>query len=122
MEDADGPSDPRAMLDAEGPADTREMQDHHAMIPPGTELTGEFAKTQEEIEAEAAEAAKEAEQSAYVESILNAKAPEEATPWALSVHLEQRIQKLQDEKSKVNAQLDSLEVSSKKLEKRLSSI
>jgi hypothetical protein len=122
MEDAEGPSDPRAMLDAEGQADTREMQDHHAMIPPGTELTGEFAKTQEEIEAEAAEAAKKAEQSAYVESILNAKAPEEATPWALSVHLEQRIQKLQDEKSKVNAQLDSLEVSSKKLEKRLSSI
>jgi hypothetical protein len=122
MEDAEGPSDPRAMLDAEGPADTREMQDHHAMIPPGTELTGEFAKTQEEIEAEAAEATKKAEQSAYVESILNAKAPEEATPWALSVHLEQRIQKLQDEKSKVNAQLDSLEVSSKKLEKRLSSI
>ena len=68
------------------------------------------------------EIAKKAEQSAYVESLLNAKAPDEATPWALSIHLEQRIQKLQDEKSKVNAQLDSLEVSSKKLEKRLSSL
>ena len=98
------------------------LQDHHAMIPPGAELTGELAKNQEQIDAEAAEAAKEAEKSAYVESILNAKAPEEATPWALSVHLEERIQKLQDDKSKVNAQLDSLEVSSKKLEKRLSSL
>ena len=98
------------------------MEDHHAMIPPGAELTGEVAKSQEQIEAEAAEITKKAEQSAYVESILNAKAPDEATPWALSVHLEQRIQKLQDEKSKVNAQLDSLEVSSKKLEKRLSSL
>jgi predicted nuclease with TOPRIM domain len=57
-----------------------------------------------------------------VESLINAKAPEEATPWALSVHLEERIQKLQNEKSRVNAQLDSLEASSKKLEKRLSSI
>jgi hypothetical protein len=122
MEDAEGPSDPRALHDAEGPSDARVMEDHHAMIPPGAELTGELAKSQEQIEAEAAKAAKEAEQSAYVESILNAKAPDEATPWALSVHLEQRIQKLQDEKSKVNAQLDSLEVSSKKLEKRLSSL
>jgi hypothetical protein len=122
MEDAEGPSDPRALHDAEGPVDTREMQYHHAMIAPSSELTGEFAESQEQIEIEAAEAAKEAEQSAYVDSILNAKAPDEATPWALSVHLEQRIQKLQDEKSKVNAQLDSLEVSSKKLEKRLSSI
>jgi hypothetical protein len=122
MEDAEGPSDPRALLDAEGPAEARVMEDHHAMIPPGAELSGEAAKSQEQIEAEAAEVAKKAEQSAYVESILNAKAPDEATPWALSVHLEQRIKKLQDEKSKVNAQLDSLEVSSKKLEKRLSSI
>ena len=125
MEDAEGPSDPRALLDAEGPADKRALQDHHAMIPPGAELSGEITKTQEEIEAaaaEAAEAVKVAEQTEYVESILNAKAPDEATPWALSVHLEQRIQKLQDEKSKVNAQLDSLEVSSKKLEKRLSSL
>jgi hypothetical protein len=122
MEDAEGPSDPRAIHDAEGPSDARVIEDHHAMIPPGAELTGELAKSQEQIEAEAAKAAKEAEQSAYVESILNAKAPDEATPWALSVHLEQRIQKLQDEKSKVNAQLDSLEVSSKKLEKRLSSL
>jgi len=98
------------------------MEDHHAMIPPGAELTGEVAKSQEQIEAEAAEVAKQAEQSAYVESLINAKAPEEATPWALSVHLEERIQKLQNEKSRVNAQLDSLEASSKKLEKRLSSI
>jgi chromosome segregation ATPase len=122
MEDAEGPSDPRALLDADGPAEARVMEDHHAMIPPGAELTGEVAKSQEQIETEAAEVAKKAEQSEYVESILNAKAPDEATPWALSVHLEQRIQKLQDEKSKVNAQLDSLEVSSKQLEKRLSSI
>jgi hypothetical protein len=122
MDDAEGPSDPRALLDAEGPADARVMEDHHAMIPPGAELTGSVVKTQEQIEKEAAEAAKQAEQSAYVESLINAKAPEEATPWALSVHLEERIQKLQNEKSRVNAQLDSLEASSKKLEKRLSSI
>ena len=81
-----------------------------------------MAKSQEQIEKEAAEAAKQAEQSAYVDSLMNSKAPEEATPWALSVHLEERIQKLQNEKSRVNAQLDSLEASSKKLEKRLSSL
>ena len=125
MEDAEGPSDPRALLDAEGPEDARKLADYRALIPPGSELSGEFSATNSSTDAEVvdeATAAKLAEQSKYVESLLNTKAPEEATPWALSVHLEERIQKLQNEKTKVNVQLDNLEASSKQLEKRLSSL
>jgi hypothetical protein len=121
LHNADGPSDARVMEDAEGPSDERVIQDHHEMVPADSELTVEVVDSNEQT-GEEAEIAKLAKQSAYVDSLMNAKAPEEAAPWALSIHLEQRIQKLQDEKSKLNAQLEGLEVSSKKLEKRLSSI
>lgn len=58
-----------------------------------------------------------------VDDILHEKVKEaELTPWALSVHLEQRIAKVNEMREIANARLDALEASSKKLEKRLSSL
>jgi hypothetical protein len=126
LEDAEGPADRRALEDGEGPANRREMKD--ADMPDSEHSLGEheFGSDEHAVSADAAEQAKEIDHRTsdeLVEDILHEKVEEaELTPWALSVHLEQRIAKVNEMREIAKARLEALEASSKKLEKRLSSL
>lgn len=124
--DGDGPSDMREMRDAEGnplvrrsedgegPSDQRKLQDHWADIPEAIGRSPEASATGEhgaENSASAAEAPSEPDRVFMAE--------ENAAPWALSIHLEERIQNLGAMNSKVSAQLDGLEDAVKRLGKRI---
>ena len=50
---------------------------------------------------------------------LTFKVEQDATPWALSIHLEARIASLTESTAKVNEQLGGLEDSIKRLAKRI---
>jgi hypothetical protein len=125
-EDAEGPADARALEDAEGPADRREMKD--ADMPDSEHSLGEheFGGDENAMPADAEAEAEEIDHRTsdeLVEDILHEKvAQAELTPWALSVHLEQRIAKVNEMREIANARLEALEALSKKLEKRLSSL
>lgn len=71
-----------------------------------------------DAEALAAKAAAEAPATLVMPEI---KKEEEAVPWAISIDLEQRIQRLSSATAAVNRELDALEASSKKLAKRMTS-
>jgi hypothetical protein len=143
--DADGMAEPRGMQDAgviaegkhwqdaEGPADGRKLED--AEMSGGEQAPGEHALGSDEVTDEvsdevtgAAKAAAEVEvdhrsQEELVDDIVHHKVQQaELTPWAISVHLEHRISKLNEMTETAKAQLEDLEASSKKLEKRLSSL
>ena len=114
------------MLDAEGPSERRELND--ADMPETEGAPGERALVGEDGLPDAATAA-EAEQldhrssEALVDDIVHEKVEQaELTPWALSVHLEQRIEKVNEMSEIAKAQIEALEASSRKLEKRLSSL
>ncbi len=125
-QDADGPSDQRRMEDAQGLSDTRQMHDHWAAVPPGGEPgtvtlnqfgepVGADEAADEAIVAEA-EAVSEAQMS---DPDLTFSVDDDATPWALSIHLEERIASLSVTTTKVNEQLDGLEESIRRLAKRI---
>lgn len=124
--DADGPSDQRRMEDAQGLSDTRQMHDHWADVPPSGE-PGPVTLNQfgEPVDAdEAAEEAIVAEAEAVSEAQmsdpdLTFSVDDDATPWALSIHLEERIASLSVTTTKVNEQLDGLEESIRRLAKRI---
>jgi len=126
LEDAEGPADRRALEDAEGPANRREMKD--ADMPDSEHSLGEheFGGDENAMPADAEAEAEEIDHRTsdeLVEDILHEKvAQAELTPWALSVHLEQRIAKVNEMREIANARLEALEALSKKLEKRLSSL
>ena len=149
LEDADGPSSLRSLQDAEGlvesrhehdadgPSIRREMQDAvHApgapqelgsrhfhgdggtgaeagTVAPGDsgDLAGDDTAIDAEAEAKAARAQSDAD--------LTFKVDEDATPWALSIHLEARIASLSESTAKVNEQLGGLEDSIRRLAKRI---
>lgn len=146
--DGDGPSDLRSMNDAEGLVDTRHVQDaegpvllhqmHDASAAPAAaaqlqahsfhddEVPEPEAKADmvtlnsdgEVVEPDPAEAP--APPKAEVsDPDLTFKVEEDATPWALSVHLEARIASLAESTAKVNEQLGGLEDSIKRLAKRI---
>jgi len=50
---------------------------------------------------------------------LTFKVEDEATPWALSIHLEERIASLGESTAKVNRELDRFEQSIQRLAKRI---
>lgn len=124
MQDADGLSDMRTMQDAaqafnapalndgEGPSQRRELQDHNAAIPgmPANAATPSAGGTPQ-ADATAA--------SAPSDPDLTFKVEEDATPWALSIHLEERIANLGATNAKVNEQLNGLEDSIRRLAKRI---
>jgi hypothetical protein len=115
MRDAEGNALVRKSVDSEGPSDQRNIQDHWADIPDASG-TGEH-------ETPAAEAAAAAEAASVVqeptEPDMVFMTEENAAPWALSIHLEERIQNLGAMTTKVSAQLDVLEDAVKKLGKRI---
>jgi hypothetical protein len=53
--------------------------------------------------------------------LIEFEASEDAIPWALSIHLEERIKTLGAQTTAVNQQLDNLETASQKLAKRMAS-
>jgi hypothetical protein len=122
--DGDGPSDIRDMRDAEGkallrqsedgegPSDQRKLQDHWADIPDAAG-SGEH-DTHAEDQPATAEAVQEPTEPDMV-----FMTEENAAPWVLSIHLEERIQNLGAMTSKVSAQLDVLEDAVKRLGKRI---
>ena len=113
MEDADGLSDQRRLQDAEGLSERRELHDHHAALPGAGD--GEQALAGDEVAGQA-EVAAEAVMS---DPDLTFKVEEDATPWALSIHLEERIASLGVTTAKVNEQLHGLEDSIRRLAKRI---
>lgn len=122
MHDADGLSDQRRMEDAQGLSDMREMHDQKGLHVGGaigdTGLDGDEAGH----EVGAAETADQAEAEAEVVSdpdLTFKIEEEEAAPWALSIHLEERIASLGESTAKVNRELDRFEQSIQRLAKRI---
>ncbi|MEY3262591.1 MAG: hypothetical protein RL717_68 [Pseudomonadota bacterium] len=119
---------------AEGPApELRELHDHHATGTAGVGELGEVEIARHDGNAEALKAAEAAEATAATapdgepvtqsvpepEPELFFKPGEEAVPWALALHLEERIKSLGVKTAEVNRELDTLEAASAKLKKRM---
>jgi len=121
MHDAEGLSDQRRMQDAQGLSDMREMDDQHGLGSGG--VIGDVALDGNEADTDASadELAEhpEADAEAMSDPDLTFKVEEDATPWALSIHLEERIANLGESTAKVNRQLDRFEESIQRLTKRI---
>ena len=131
---------------AEGPApELHELHDHHATGTAGVGELGEveiahhddtigeveIARHDGNAEAVKATEATEAKEAAVPdgkpvtqsvpepEPELFFKPGEEAVPWALALHLEERIKSLGVKTAEVNRELDTLEAASAKLKKRM---
>jgi hypothetical protein len=115
MRDAEGNALLRQSQDGEGPSDQRNMQDHWADVPDASG-TGEHEIPAAEA-ADAAEAASAVQEPTEPDMVFMTE--ENAAPWVLSIHLEERIQNLGAMTTKVSAQLDVLEDAVKRLGKRI---
>lgn len=126
-EDGDGPSLQRHSEDGDGPSDTRQLHDHHAVVPPGggigTVTLNSFGDVvDDELDEEAPAAAAVIEETPPApmnDPDLTFEAEDDATPWALAIHLEARIASLSESTLKVNEQLNGLDESIKRLAKRI---
>lgn len=122
MHDADGLSDQRRMEDAQGLSDMREMHDQHGLHVGGTIGDTGLAGDEAGHELGAAETTEQSEAGAEVVSdpdLTFKIEEEEAAPWALSIHLEERIASLGESTAKVNRELDRFEQSIQRLAKRI---
>jgi len=122
MHDADGLSDQRRMQDAQGLSDMREMHDQHGLHVGGTIGDTGLAGDEAGHELGAAETTEQSEAGAEVVSdpdLTFKIEEEEAAPWALSIHLEERIASLGESTAKVNRELDRFEQSIQRLAKRI---
>lgn len=139
--DADGPAEQRRVDDADGLSDTRQLHDHRATTPapdaggaagarvePTLNFNDDVPETPTSPSVPATPAAKAQEApvrapvpapTAQSDADLDFRVERDATPWALSIHLEQRIASLGVTTQKVNQQLDALEESTKRLAKRI---
>ena len=116
---------------AEGPApELRELHDHHATGTAGVGELGEVEIARHDGNAEAVTATEATEAAVpdgkpVTQSVpepepeLFFKPGEEAVPWALALHLEERIKSLGVKTAEVNRELDTLEAASAKLKKRM---
>ena len=116
---------------AEGPApELRELHDHHATGTAGVGELGEVEIARHDGNAEAVKATEATEAAVpdgkpVTQSVpepepeLFFKPGEEAVPWALALHLEERIKSLGVKTAEVNRELDTLEAASAKLKKRM---
>jgi hypothetical protein len=122
MHDADGLSDQRRMEDAQGLSDMREMHDQHGLHVGGAIGDTGLAGDEAGHELDAAETTEQSEAGAEVVSdpdLTFKIEEEEAAPWALSIHLEERIASLGESTAKVNRELDRFEQSIQRLAKRI---
>jgi hypothetical protein len=121
LQDADGLSDQRRMEDAQGLSDMREMHDQQG-LQTGRRIGDAGLEGDEDgLELGAADAAEAADAQVEVMSDpdLTFKVDDDATPWALSIHLEERIASLGESTAKVNRELDRFEQSIQRLAKRI---
>jgi hypothetical protein len=118
MRDAEGNALLRQSQDGEGPSEQRNMQDHWADVPDASG-TGEHETPAAEVAdaVDAAEAASAVQEPTEPDMVFMTE--ENAAPWVLSIHLEERIQNLGAMTTKVSAQLDVLEDAVKRLGKRI---
>ena len=127
MNDADGLSEQRRMEDADGLSELRQLHDHKAALPGegGGKAEVKLNFNDDEPEPEPVAAAPAPAKpvveppSPQDDADLTFKVERDATPWALSIHLEERIARLGLTTAKVNEQLDALEASTKRLAKRV---
>jgi hypothetical protein len=122
MHDGDGPSDQRRMEDAQGLSDRREMHDQQGLHVGGAIGDTGLAGDEAGHELGAAETTEQSEAGAEVVSdpdLTFKIEEEEAAPWALSIHLEERIASLGESTAKVNRELDRFEQSIQRLAKRI---
>lgn len=128
MRDAEGLSEQRRMEDADGLSELRQLHDHKAALPADAggkdEVKLNFNDDEPEPEppvvaAPAPAKPKMEPPSPKDDADLTFKVERDATPWALSIHLEERIANLGLTTAKVNEQLDMLEASTKRLGKRV---
>ncbi len=131
MHDGDGASEQRRMDDADGLSELRQLHDHTAAQPAPAAAKEKSALNfnEDEVVAPAPEAPAVASPrlpprqvdppSAADDADLTFKVERDATPWALSIHLEERIASLGVTTAKVNQQLDALEESTRRLAKRI---
>jgi hypothetical protein len=122
MHDADGLSDQRRMQDAQGLSDMREMHDQHGLHVGGAIGDTGLAGDEAGHELGAAETTEQSDAGAEVVSdpdLTFKIEEEEAAPWALSIHLEERIASLGESTAKVNRELDRFEQSIQRLAKRI---
>lgn len=128
MRDAEGVSEQRALNDADGLSELRQLHDHKAALP--AELGGKPEVQLNFNDDEEPEPAPEPVAVAPVKPAFDPPSPKDdadltfkverdATPWALSIHLEERIASLGLTTAKVNEQLDALEASTRRLAKRV---
>ena len=122
--DGDGPSNLRDMRDAEGnpllrhsqdgegPADQKSLQDYRAYSPDSVETAPRPSTSDDAVSPPST-----VQES--TEPNLLAVAEENVAPWALSIHLEERLRNLGVMTSKVSAQLEVLEDAVKRLGKRI---
>lgn len=141
ISDAEGPVDARHVQDADGPSLQRQLEDALHVPAPAAQQHAHSFHDDEAPEPEAnagmvtlnsagevvdpdpaaaPAAPPPAKGEAQVaEPDLSFKAEQDATPWALSIHLEARIASLAESTAKVNEQLGGLEDSIKRLAKRI---
>jgi hypothetical protein len=118
-------SDVKRKKRPDGPTELREVTDHHETGTAGERelIEVDIAKHADKASAGAvtarqtdqAEAPVVAPVAAPVEMIKK----DDAIPWALSIHLEERIKGLGSKTASVNQELDALEAASQKLAKRI---
>lgn len=112
---------------AEGPSKLRQISDHNATGTAGERELAEvnIAKHGDEglgetTISEQADAKAAADAPAVAAPVVPAMIEkDDAIPWALSIHLEERIKGLGLKTAAVNQELDSLEASSQKLAQRI---
>ena len=110
------------MEDAQGLSDMREMHDQHGLHVGGTIGDTGLAGDEAGHELGADETTEQSEAGAEVVSdpdLTFKIEEEEAAPWALSIHLEERIASLGESTAKVNRELDRFEQSIQRLAKRI---
>lgn len=121
MKDAEGLAEQRQMQDAQGLSDLRQMRDQQAPLP--RDVVSDFSPDKAGEATDNAAAAAELVQAVAPEVMsdpdLTFKAEDNATPWALSIHLEERIASLGLSTAKVKQQLDKLDESVERLGKRI---
>lgn len=111
--DAQGPLLHHASQDAEGPSQQRQLTDHIVALP------DELGEAEAELAADAPPAAPWIDPAVLAAQELDLKEEDYTTPWALSIHLEERIKNLSTMTAKVSAQLEGLEDAVNKLSKRI---
>ena len=121
LQDADGLSDQRRMEDAQGLSDMRALHDQQGLHTGGRIGDAGIEGDEAGLEVGTADAAEAADAQVEVMSDpdLTFKVEDEATPWALSIHLEERIASLGESTAKVNRELDRFEQSIQRLAKRI---